>query len=338
MPNAESDAQGLVYSCLLDGEGGARPIGWAEVEAWTQEDGPLWIHLDRADPRAEAWLRERSGLDTYVNDGLLAEETRPRCDWYGDGILLILRGVNLNPGAEPEDMVSIRICLEEGRVISTRLRRLMAVDDIREQLAAGKGPLTPAHLVARLSAKLTDRIGPVIEDLSDEVAELEDAMTADDGDRRPDPGTNPRALRQRLIALRRTAISLRRYIAPQRDALHRLSQIEETWLDDRVSGRLRETVDRVTRITEALDEMRERAAVVQEEMASRAAARMERTMYVLTIVATIMLPLGFLTGLLGINVGGLPGAETPWAFWAVTVGLTALVVVEVWLFRRLRWL
>jgi zinc transporter len=114
--------------------------------------------------------------------------------------------------------------------------------------------------------------------------------------------------------------------------------LDEDWLDERVMGRLRETVDRVTRIAEELDEMRERSAVIQDELASRISHRMERTMYVLTVVATIMLPLGFLTGLLGINVGGIPGAETPWAFWAVTIGLIVAVAFEVWLFRKLKWL
>ena len=84
--------------------------------------------------------------------------------------------------------------------------------------------------------------------------------------------------------------------------------------------------------------MRERSAVVQDELLNRISQRMERTMYVLTLVATIVLPLGFLTGLLGINVGGIPGAEINWAFWAVCGALAVLVLVELWLLKRLRWL
>jgi len=61
-------------------------------------------------------------------------------------------------------------------------------------------------------------------------------------------------------------------------------------------------------------------------------------MYALTLVATIMLPLGFLAGLLGVNVGGMPGADTSWAFWAVCAMLAAVTIFEVWLFKRLKWL
>ena len=329
-----SDHPELIYACLLDGQGGAAPLDWAGVDGWTPGDGPIWVHLDATHPDTESWLRAESGLDTYVIDGLLASETRPRCDSYADGILLILRGVNLNPGAEPEDMVSIRIWIDAHRVISTRFRKLMAVQDIRDQLAAGKGPVSTGHLVARLGARLTERMGPVIGELSDSVTALEDQLIGIDGGPQPDL----RGVRYRLIDLRRTAISLRRYIAPQRDALARLLQLEEDWLDDRMQGRLRETVDRVTRITEELDEVRERSAVLQDELVNRISQRMERTMYALTLVATVMLPLGFLTGLLGINVGGMPGAETAWAFWAVCAMLAAVTIFEVWLFKRLNWL
>jgi zinc transporter len=324
----------LICAYRLDGEGRGEPLDWPEIHSWTQNFGAIWVHLDGTHDSTEVWLREKSGLNAFVIDALLASETRPRCDEFDDGVLVILRGVNLNPGAEPEDMVSIRIWVEEHRVISTRLRHLMAVQDIREQLASGKGPITTGHLVVRLAARLTERMGPTIEDLSDQVAGLEDRLIGTDGGEQ----INLRDVRHQLIDLRRVAISLRRYIAPQRDALNRLLQLQENWLDERIRGRLRETVDRVTRITEELDEVRERSAVVQDELMNRISQRMERTMYVLTVVATIMLPLGFLTGLLGINVAGIPGSETQWAFWAVCGLLAAVVVVEVWMLKRLKWL
>lgn len=324
----------LICAYLLDGNGGGESLDWSDVDGWTPDRGMIWVHLDATHESTEAWFREKSGLSAFVVDGLLAAETRPRCDSYEDGTLLILRGVNLNPGAEPEDMVSIRIWLEERRVISTRHRPLMAVQDVRDQLAAARGPVSTGHLVARLAACLTERMAPVVEELGDRVADMEDRLVGSDGGAQPDL----RDVRHQLIDLRRMAISLRRYIAPQRDALARLLQQGDAWLGDRVRGRLLETVDRVTRITEELDEVRERSAVVQDELMNRISQRMERTMYALTVVATIMLPLGFLTGLLGINVGGMPGAETGWAFWAVCGALAALAVAEVWLFKRLRWL
>jgi zinc transporter len=167
-----SEQAELICAYRLDGNGGGEPLDWSGVNNAKTDGRPIWVHLDATHQITETWLHEHSGLDTFVIDGLLASETRPRCDVHNDGILLNLRGVNLDPGAEPEDMVSIRIWIDEHRVISTRLRRLLAVEDVREQLAAGKGPVSTGHLVARLSARLTERMMPVIEDLSEQVADL----------------------------------------------------------------------------------------------------------------------------------------------------------------------
>lgn len=323
----------LICAYRFDDSGRGQACNWPDVMGWKPTDGALWVHLDAAHGDTETWLRERSGLASFVVDGLLAEETRPRCDWYEDGTLLIMRGVNLNPGAEPEDMVSIRIWIDGGRVISTRVRHLMAVEDLRKELTTGKGPKSTSQLVARLAASLTERIGPVIEDVSGQIDDLENQLIKAGSDGQ----TSLRDVRGQLIELRSVAIHLRRYIAPQREALNRFSQLDEDWLDKRARGQIREVVDRVTRITEELDEIRERSAVIQDELLSRISQRMERTMYVLTVVATIMLPLGFITGLLGINVGGIPGEEAQWAFWAVCVFLVALVALEVLLFKRLKW-
>jgi zinc transporter len=330
---AMSEHPELICAYRLDNTSRSEALDWPKIVSWTPNEGAIWVHLDAGHEDTEAWLREASGLDSFIVDGLLAEETRPRCDWYEDGTLLILRGVNLNPGAEPEDMVSIRIWIDEQRIISTRLQQLMAVEDLRKELTVGKGPRSTGQLVARLVANLTERMGPVIEDLSGQIDGLEDQLIRASGEGQ----SSLRDMRGQLIELRSIAIHLRRYIAPQRDALNRLSQLDEDWLDKRSRGQIRETVDRVTRITEELDEVRERSAVVQDELLSRISQRMERTMYILTVVATIMLPLGFITGLLGINVDGIPGEETPWAFWAVCVSLVALVVLEVVCFRRLKW-
>jgi len=324
----------LICAYLLDGNGRGKSLDWPEVNNWGPDSGAIWVHFDCAHENTETWLRTYSKLDTFVIDGLLADETRPRCDGYGDGTLLVLRGVNLNQGAEPEDMVSIRIWVDEHRVISTRFRRLMAVEDIQDQLSTGRGPVSTGHLVARLATSMTERMGPVIEMLGEQLIELEDKLIGADGGEQ----VNIRDMRFELIDCRRVSISLRRYINPQREALFRLSQLDEAWINERVQGRLRETVDRVTRITEELDEVRERSAVVQDELVNRISQRMERTMYTLTVVATVMLPLGFLTGLLGINVGGIPGADTAWAFWAV-IGLSvAVVTIEVLVLRHFKWI
>ncbi|MEQ9122665.1 MAG: CorA family divalent cation transporter, partial [Alphaproteobacteria bacterium] len=123
---------------------------------------------------------------------------------------------------------------------------------------------------------------------------------------------------------------------PQRDALSTLAIEELPWLGSGERGRLREATDRITRLAEELDAIRDRAAVVHDQIVEQRGEAMNRSMLILAVVAAIFLPLGLLTGLLGINVGGVPGADTSWAFWAVCGLLGVATLFQIWLFRRLR--
>lgn len=321
-------SDGLVCAYHLDGQGGGREITWADVEAWPSGLSGLWVHLDRKSERAAHWLRGSAGLDPLVCEALLAEETRPRVAALGKGVVLILRGVNLNPGADPEDMVSCRIWVEADRVITLRHPRIMAVQDIRDGLATGKGPRTPVDFIVELSGHLIDRVGPVIDGLEDGIDDIEETIL----------DLPSRELRGKLADLRRQAIGLRRYLAPQRDVMARLATDPNALFDERHRLRLREVGDRLLRHVEDLDAARERSAVTHEEIVGRISEQMNSTMYVLSLVAAIFLPLGLITGLLGINVGGIPGAETPWAFAFVCALLVCLAGLQFWLFRRKRWI
>ncbi|MCW9079366.1 MAG: zinc transporter ZntB [Gammaproteobacteria bacterium] len=319
---------GLISSYLLDGQGGGESFDWDRIAAWQPDHGVLWVHLDRDSPDSRRWLQDQSGLDPLVAESLIAESTRPRCVQVGGGVMLFLRGVNLNPGADPEDMVSIRLWIEEGRIISLRLRRLLSIADLRASIDQGCGPSDVGDFVVQLADRLVSRISGVISDVDDRVDDLQDqVLEAESG-----------MLRTELTRLRREIISLRRYLAPQRDALARLTQLKLPWLNDMDQMHLREEADRVVRYVEDLDSARERAAVTQEELVNRVSEQINSRMYVLSVVAAIFLPLGFLTGLFGINVGGIPLAENPSGFVDVILILVLITALQVILFRWRRWL
>jgi zinc transporter len=316
----------LIYAYAFDDSGRAVAIDSHALESRTTAAGWLWIHLDRTNQQIEHWLRDSAGLEPLVIEALLEEETRPRCVAIGDGLLVILRGVNLNVGADPEDMVSIRVWVDAGRVISLRNRRLMAVQDLRDAIEKGDVPATPGALLIDIAAYMIDRMGPVLADLNDAVDELEEEVLEAPG----------RELRTKLSKIRRQAISLRRFLAPLREVLTRLYTDRTPLFDDMRRSHLREIADRLTRYIEELDSARDRAAITQEELAGRMADEMNKNMYVLSIVAGIFLPLGLLTGLMGINVGGMPGTQSNWGFAIVCIILVGLAVIVLWLFRRFR--
>ncbi len=329
MPVTPPDQDGLAFACLLDGAGAASSLNWAGVEDWSPGDGALWVHLDRASPRVRKWLSERDNIPKTARTALLAEETRPRAFTVDSGAVAILRGINFNAGAEPDDMVAVRIWADAHHVITLRQRRLMTPRDILSELVERHtGPRNAPELFVELAVRLTQRMNTVIIALDERLDEIEERLeTADLG-----------PLRRELTDLRQSCVGLRRYIGPQREAMARLQTDRPSWLDHDLQNALRESADQLQRYIEDLDSARDRAVVIRDEIANRLSESTNRTMYALAIVAAVFLPISFLTGLLGINVGGMPGTESHSAFWIICGLLVVVLIFEVVLFRRLKWL
>ncbi len=318
-------AEVTAFEFDTSGRAKARDPAGLDVNA-TAAGGFVWVNVNATGAGGRGWL-EAAGLDPISLAALSADETRPRCTVHGDIALMNLRGVNLNPGAEPEDMVAVRLYVSRGLVITVQRRALSALDDLVEAVGSGQGPGSPGELVARLALRLADRAEPVVAALNERIDALEDHVAELAG--------SPAGLRGELADVRRVSILLRRYLFPQRDALSTFEIEDLGWLAQHDRSRLREAAERVTRLAEELDAIRDRAQVVHDQIMDMRAERMNRQMLVLSVVAAVFLPLGLITGLLGINVGGIPGAASPHAFWAVC-GLLALVIAfQIWLFRRM---
>jgi len=287
-------------------------------------EGFVWAHVYLKDDDAVEWLNKSSGLDPIIVEALSAQETRPRFTRMGEGAIVNLRGVNLNPDAKPEDMISIRMWVEKGRIVSVYLRPLQAVRSIAERMSQGSGPNDAAGFVTDLADGLVERTQPIVSGLNELLNTYEEQIVYN----------ADRETRARLAKLRQRVIRLKRFIAPQREALAAMSRDDAPWLDKRARSKLQDIVDDATRHIEELDNMRDRAGILQDEVESRLADMLNRNLYVLAIVSVIFLPLGFITGLLGINVGGIPGAEYSGSF-AIVVGLLLLGAVAEYAF--LKW-
>lgn len=322
-----SMADGLIFAFLLDSDGGWAPLGWDAVEQWTPADGVLWVHLDYTSARSIEWITNGSGLDEVACEALLAGETRPRCTVMQDGLLAILRGVNQAPGADPEDMVSIRILANADRIISCRKRYLAFESDIRKQISKDRGPKSVSEVLSEVADLMVVHMSNVIEDLDDAVDRLSDQVLSGE----------TKSLRTDIADTKRAIIRIRRYLSPQREALSRLANADVGWLLQKDRLWLREVADGTIRYLEDLDAARDRAAVTQEELTQRITERTENRVYLLTIVTTIFLPLGFITGLLGINVGGIPGAENQLGFLFVCVILLLVALFAILLLKWRKW-
>nr|WP_272884172.1 zinc transporter ZntB [Stutzerimonas stutzeri] len=326
----QTSQTGLLHALVLDGQGGARPIAYADVATLQlNETESLWLHWDRGQSAARDWLRRHSGLSAFACDVLLEENTRPRLlTLPNDELLLFLRGVNLNPDAEPEDMVSLRVFADARRVISLRLRPLRSTETVMQQLEAGVGPKTSSEVLLALADALTNRVDDLVEVVTEKLDAEEDRVETDERYSPP---------QDEMLSLRRQAASLRRFLLPQREIYGQLTRNRLPWFVDDDTDYWNELSNRLIRYLEELDLVRERVNLILEAEERRMRERMNRTMYLLGIITGFFLPMSFLTGLLGINVGGIPGSEHPYGFY-VACGVIAVVAVFQWcIFRRLKW-
>jgi zinc transporter len=322
-----SEQFGLIAAWVLDGKGGGRELDWAGLRAYRPEDGPLWLHLNRTMTQAQTWLAMEAGLDEVVAEALLDNETRPRCATIGSGVLINLRGIDRNPGADPDDLASLRIWVENGRAISARRVPITAVSRLFDQLAKGKGPCNLGEFVVAVAEHIADDIEPDVLKLGEAVDEIEEkALTHRD-----------EGCMERLGEVRQRVNGLRRYMVPQRQALDRLTALKFDWLGDAERRLLHEVTEQTARFVEDLDSVRDRALVVTDLLEHRLGLKLNRVMYMLSVIATLFLPLTFLASLMGMNVGGIPG-QGAWGFVAVSAVMGLVLTALVFLFKRLRWI
>lgn len=311
-------AQKIIFRVGLNGQGGyVEPADHAAMR---------WTHYRIDDEEDTHDLIRDRRLADRIAEAMTTGNARPRATLFPEGLLVVLRGVNSNPGEDPEDMVSMRAWIDHERVVSVSTRRVLAIEDVYAELQQGIGPTTPAEILTHIAEALVDRMRPIVDALEDTVDELHERLLAN----------GPSELQRPLSDLRHVIANLRRHMAPQRDALRQLLKMKTGILRSEDIGELSNSADNQSRYVEDVDSVRERATVLQDELNNTVANDMNRNMYLMSIIAAVFLPLSLLTGLLGINVGGIPGTDSNAAFWVVCALLVLIALIELWYFRRRR--
>lgn len=320
----------LLFGRVLDGLGGGRAINWDEARGWQPAVAGevMWIHLDRTRPGLREWLEETLAVPEPTAELLTSDQNRPRAFRDGKTLVATLRGINFNPGAEPEDMISMQLWSDGVRLVTLRRHPLQTPREIVVQIDRGAGPPDAGATITQLAELLITRMSQSIVDMNEVIDQLEEA----------DPEREAEAMLRRISIIRRNCLALKRHMAPQHEALEHISRDAPAWFEDHDRREIAESIARLRRYLDDIDISKESALVLQDEIRARTLAGSEHATYMLTVVAGIFLPLSFLTGLLGINVGGMPGMDDPRAFWFVVALCLLVFTALIFAFRRLRWL
>ena len=277
-----------------------------------------WYHCERGHLAIRGWL-EFNAIPRSTIDNLLADESRPSFHQLdGENFLLILRGVNMNANASPEDMLSIRILYYNGALISTRKTPSRAIMDIREALAERRGPQSLASLLNYIIDGLNGKIDTYLDFIENTLNEFDVS----------DEST------YNHISAQKALISIKRFIRPQQYAIRDLIESEVPLVTTR-PHQYRFAHNNIIRINETIDFFLGEVELFQEEIRHLRDQKTNKNSYLFTLVATIFLPTSFLTGLLGINIGGMPGVDSSMAFTWFCVALTVIFGLEVALLRLL---
>ncbi len=252
---------------------------------------------------------------------------RPRVNRLGDGTMITLRSVNLNSESRPDQLVVIRVFINDKLIVSTRQRKVFAIDEVLTDLQNGNGPVNGGGWLVDVCDALTDHTSEFIEELHDKIIDLEDAVV--------DQQIPPRG---ELALIRKQLIIMRRYMSPQRDVFSRIASERLPWMSDDDRRRMQDISDRLGRGLDDLDASVSRTAVLSDEISTVMAESMNRRTYTMSLMAMVFLPTTFLTGLFGVNLGGIPGGSWGYGFGTFCFLLVVLVLAVAWWLKRRKWL
>jgi zinc transporter len=309
---AVSDRKGLVWAYQL-ASGESLP---ADEPLESSPAGPVWLHFNLSDTRARQWLVDRAGLSSAASNALLDAQGRVRLHVMPEGVVAILADLHHDFRGDPEGFGELRLFVDRERVISARRHPLKTVDVLKRTLECGERFASTDDWLGRLSQLLAASFAELVDELIDRVDEIEDEVVAGTG----------QAQRAALANIRRLLVRLRRHLHADRAALARLPMAGS----DAERAGLRRGLERLEGVAQDLDLVHERVRLLQEELAGLLAEATNRNLFVLSTVTTVLLPTTMITGLWGMNVGGVPWADDPHGFaWTVLVvlGSVALCLV-----------
>ena len=286
-----------------------------------------WLHLSSDEDASLATLRGLN-LPKVAMEGLLADETRPRSEELESGVLIYLRGINLNTKAPPDDMVSLRLWVSNNQIISTtkKGRSLLSIKEVKAAIEQHEKVKNIGDFLCLLLDKVTDKICDEVESYENALDVIENILTEQSGE----------IDRQEIINIRRQSAHIKRFIMPQKEALESLPFCF-SHLTNMHTFKIKETSERISRYLENIDIIRERSVLIQEEIRNSIAEKQSERMYVLSIVTAIFLPLSFLTGVFGMNVAGLPGTDATYAFSALVGTMIVISVSILAIMKKSHW-
>lgn len=287
-----------------------------------------WVHFTISNEPMANWLKKLTEKESWIANALLAEKVRPRLALPKEGAMLIIRVADTLDVNEHEELRSLRIYATEKGVITTSLRPLPIIQEIVEWIQATPEKIPPFELLTEMIVKGVRGLEDILEDLDENTDYAEQQVL--------EMGTDP--TKQEVGSLALDALQLRRYLAPQKEVFLQLKNLEAFWVSQEKRRKIKESYERVSRQLDEVEVIRERIRIIREELGIHVGEEVNYRLYIFSVIAVFFLPLSFLTGLFGINVGGIPWGENPYGFLVFCLSLSGFTLIMTLIFKRLKWI
>lgn len=313
-----SDVNGLVWGYVFEADGPGREIDSVGALKWlASESAPgsfLWLHFSLANSAGEHWIRQNLPVPETFHESLRDEEGSTRLEQDGTSLVSILHDVLFDFTFDPEDVSSVILCVQPRLLVSARLRPLRSVDRLRAAVKAGQAFRSPADLLSHLLRDQAEVLVDIVRKSTARVNRVEDKYLEN----------RVAGSRRELGSLRRLLVRLQRLLAPEPAALFRLLSRPPAWIGREDLQDLQSAAEEFSAAVADSAALVERIKLIQEELAALVDERTNRTLFILTIVTVLALPINLTTGLFGMNVGGIPLAQSGHGFLVVTGTLVIL--------------
>lgn len=287
----------------------------------------IWLHLNLSHTGAQSWLRTHADLPEAFFEALGDASRSTRIERIGDALFAVINDVTFDFTFDPGDVATLWVAVDERRVISARLHPLRAVDRLRTAVKRGETLDSSVALLDHLLNDQADELERIVRRAADRLDDIEDEVLA---------GHHSRHTAE-LARLRRLMVRLRRLLAPEPSALQRMLAKPPRWMSEEDLQGLHRAGDEFALVLRDVAALQERIKLMQDESATRVQEENNRSLFTLTMVTVLALPINLIAGLMGMNVGGIPLAEHKQGFWwmlALIGGLTLVLAHNV--VKRLR--
>lgn len=298
-------------------------------EAPATPDGPqprfLWLHFNLAHASATRWLERHAALTPTFYEALKDELRSTRIERDEQALVAVVNDVHFHFSFDTSDISTLWASVDSRVVVTARLAPLRSIDQLRTAIKRGEPIRSTVELLEHLLRAQADVLVDIVRGVTRQVDKVEDELLSNRLDLK----------RSTLGMLRRLLVRLQRLLAPEPASLFRLLQHPPAWMGESDTQQLREATEEFSVALRDMASLQERIKLLQEEVAAIVNERNSRSLFVLTVMTVLALPINILAGLFGMNVGGVPLAQNDQGFWFVAAVVALFTVVAGWVaFRR----